>query len=479
VRRLAVLLAVAACGKDAGSTGPDAPPSQDGETGFAACTEFAAAPVVVPAMVTGAVEGADVASPLECAQVDAPYGAESAGPDRVIPLSGLRVGMPYMVKLTSSDDLAFYVVTGCSTEAGPASDQCLVFEDASFAGVEAARFVATDVSAFVVVDFYASHDPESSQFELEIYSEECAGASECSSATPACVHGRCVECETSFDCDNVANGRCDDTTYTCEPGEDACAADDAGEPANDGPSGARVLMPDYTGVATATGKICASPFSEDDFFAFDVETAGETWALSLDWIGTRDIDLKIYDATGNVFGLSFWDHAERTKLTYLPVGRYYVEIDEFATDPIATPIDYTLTAQRTTGPGCTSANDCAAEYRNQLFRGECSAGACIDIAGNGAVTEGGACDSESDCLPELACPSFFFTADSDTRERCAPICGSDAECPTDQVCTTYFSENFCVARCTTDLHCPISLIDAPEAPPWFRLSCDVPSGRCM
>ena len=487
MRRLAALLAIGlvtgACSKDDEPTSPDAgglPSDDDGGSGFAACAEFSAAPVVVPATVESAVEGADVTSPLECAQINAPYGAESAGPDRVIPLVGLRVDTAYMVKLTSPEDLGFYIVSGCNTETGPASDQCLVFEDSSLGGVEAARFVATQPQAYVVVDFYASHDPESPQFELEIYAEECSSATQCGAATPACVHGRCVECETSFDCEAGAESRCDEETFSCEAGIDSCQSDDASEPADDGPAGARVLaVPPYGGSTTVTGKICSSPFAEDDYFAFDVTALGDTWDFTLGWTGTRDLDLKIYDAAGEPLGLSFWEQSERVRLTYLPRGRYYVEVDEFATEPDAAPVTYTLQAQRTSGAACTYDGQCAAEYRNQILRGDCSAGACIPLEGAGAVTSGGACDSESDCLDALACSALLFTANADTRATCSPTCADDAECGPGSVCTTYFNENFCIPKCTIDDHCPTSLVDDPETPPWFRLSCDVQSGRCM
>ncbi|MEJ7598579.1 MAG: hypothetical protein WKG01_11780 [Kofleriaceae bacterium] len=187
----------------------------------------------------------------------------------------------------------------------------------------------------------------------------------------------------------------------------------------------------------------------------------------------------MFDAAGNVVGLSFWEQAEQVRLTYLPIGRYFLAVDEFAATPAPTPVAYTIEVQRTTGAGCTSAANCASEYRNQVYRGRCAAGSCIQINGDGEVAQGGACDSESDCAAGLSCPDFFFVADADTRETCAPACAEDSECGADQVCTTYYAENFCVPRCTTDDHCPTSLGDAPETPPWYRLSCDVPSGRCM
>ena len=95
------------------------------------------------------------------------------------------------------------------------------------------------------------------------------------------------------------------------------------------------------------------------------------------------------------------------------------------------------------------------------------------------VAEGGACDSESDCGPSLHCPSFYFVSDGDTRETCAPGCTTDAQCGTGSVCTTYFTTNFCVPKCTENDHCPTDRSTAPAVGPWKRLSCDLPTGRCQ
>src|SRR5688500_20196700 len=77
----------------------------------------------VPAHVIGSLAAADVQSPSQCTVVDAPYGIESAGPDAVIRIDGLVAGTAYIVRLTSTSDLAFYVATGCSTPSGPSRSE--------------------------------------------------------------------------------------------------------------------------------------------------------------------------------------------------------------------------------------------------------------------------------------------------------------------------------------------------------------------
>ena len=481
-RWIVALSAACACGDGATPDTFDAAPQVDAAMDapvFAACTEFGTSGVTVPVHVVSTLGNADVQSPAACASVDAPFGIESAGPDRVIPLRNLIAGTAYVVRLTSADDLAFYVVTGCSTVTGPGADQCALFQDGQTGGREVGRFVAETATAYVVVDFWASQPPSSLDFALDVYPEQCqAASSSCSGATPACFEGQCVGCVTSFDCTSEIAPVCA-ANQACTAGLDSCNTDGSTEPTDDGPAGATMIALDTLGGASMASQICSSPRTEYDYYAFDVTTLGETWDLGLTWTGGRDLDLSIYDTAGSELGLSFWEQPEGIRLTYLPLGRYYVRIREFDSTPDTTPVAYLLTAQRTLGAACTAAADCSAEYRNQIFRGNCLGGSCVPISGGGSVAEGGACDSESDCGPSLHCPSFYFVSDADTRETCAPGCTTDAQCGTGSVCTTYFTTNFCVPNCTENDHCPTDRSTAPAMGPWKRLSCDLPTGRCQ
>lgn len=482
-------ISLAACGGGGATGSPDAPVTvvdggmDDAPPSFAACAQFTLdSGVPVPAHFTGQLGSSDVQSPAMCSVVDAPFGIESAGPDRVIPLTNLSPGAGYVVKLTSASDLSFYVVTGCDTATGPGSDQCQLFEDAAGSNAsEVGRFVAGGASAYVVVDYYASHAPPSLDFTLDVYAEQCQDNSQCSTSTPACFEGRCVGCTSSFDCSTSAAPVCS-TSQGCVAGGDTCTSDGSDEPANDGPAGATQIVLDGAGHSSIAGKICSSPDTEYDYFAFDVTTLGERWQFQLDWLGGRDLDIAIYDATGGELGLSFWEQPERITLTYLPIGRYYLRVREFVSTPDASPVTYTLTTQRTPGAGCNTSADCAVEYRNQMFRGSCSAGACVPIAGNGAVAEGGACDSQSDCALALHCPSFFFVQGGNTRETCNRSCTDDSGCAplgNSYVCTTYFSNNFCVQKCTQDDQCPTVISQQPTSGPWRRLTCELATGRCV
>ncbi len=486
-RVLGLVVAVAGCGSGANqlvqadASSADAPAVIDAPTSFAACNEFDVAGMVVPVHVSGMLGSADLTAPAMCAVIDAPFGVESAGPDSVVRIDGLVEGTSYVVSLDAVSDLAFYVATGCSTPTGPSSAECQLFEDATSSGVEVGTFVAQGSVAYVVVDYFASAAPPDLSYTLDVYEQGCTNNPQCETGTPVCLAGQCVQCATSFDCTAPSAPLCDDTTHTCIAGADMCTTDDAGEPDNNGPAGAPHLSIDGFGNGGTAGMICSNP-AASDFVAFDVQTVGETWKLQLQWSGTADLDLEIFDAKGNPVGLSLWEQPEQVRMTYLLPGTYYAQITEFSTNPDPTAVAYTISAHRTLGAGCASSADCAAEYRNQIYRGECSAGSCIDIPGAGTVGQGGACDSQSDCASGLDCPSFFFVANADTRDTCEPGCSGDSDCAalgTGFVCTTYLQDNFCVDKCTVDAQCPTAVDSPPNHGPWFQLRCDVPTGRCL
>ena len=485
----AVACALVACGGGGEPVMPDAPPSDappvDSPSGFAACAKFDTPGIAVPAHVTGALTGADLEAPAQCASVEAPFGVESAGPDGVVRVTGLTPGASYVVHLTAGADLGFYVATGCDSATGPSSAACLLFEDDRSDHQEVGRFVAPATSAYVIVDFYQSTPPHDTRFTLDVYREQCRADVDdhaCNGDTPACLDGRCVACVTSFDCTAADRPVCDTTVHACVAGTGGCDTDDAHEPADDGPAGAPALVLDGGGHASLSGEMCSPPAGESDYIAFHVASLGETWDFGLAWAGSRNLDLELFDATGAPLGLSYWEHPERARLTFLAIGTYYVRVSEFSSSSDATPVSYTVSATRTLGVGCTTADECAAEVRNQIFRGACVAGACTSIDGDGTVPEGGACDSQADCASGLSCPSFFFTADASTRETCEPGCTHDSDCAApgnELVCTTYLAVNQCVAKCTDDAQCPTAIEVEPPIGPWARLACDQSSGRCL
>ena len=477
-----LLFVAAACGgapanapADAGGGGGGT--TSDAPVGLTACDEFETTGIPAPAHVSGTLSGGNnVESPSECQVTNAPYGTESAGPDQVVLVTGLAEGQTYVVDLQSTDDLLFYVATGCGTSTGPTSDQCLLFEDATTTGPEVGQFVAPSSSVYVIVDYYASVEPPNGgNFTLDVYQQSCTTNDQCAGSAPVCSNGTCVQCATSFDCTLPTASLCDVVTSTCVAGTDLCTADDADEPNDDGPAGATVLVPG----TQVNAHVCSNPSTEGDFYAFDVSSLGDVWDVTLGWSGQRDLQLEVYSATGELYGLSYWEEPERVELTYLAPGRYYAYVRELSSSPDSYPQPYSIVAQRTPGSPCQTSADCAADFRNQIYRGNCDAGSCVDLVGSGAIPLGGACDSQSDCAAGLECPSFYFVEDANTRDVCEPTCTNDSQCGEGFVCTTYLQQNFCVQRCTDDMQCPVVTADQPQSGPWARLSCQVSTGRCL
>jgi hypothetical protein len=488
VAAVLALTAMAACGggdaqPDAGTDPPDAEPAPDANP-YPACSEFGAPMISVselPLTYEGdlAGSGADIAGPESCLEIDAPFGMSSTGADAVVEVDSLTPGVDYVVRLTGSDDLAFYVVTGCATELGPAADQCLVFVDATTDTAEVGRFVAPETGrAYVVVDYWTSGYPDPSDFRLEVYPLGCQDSTECGGSTPVCQDFRCVGCANDFDCTDPSAPLCDEPTFTCVEGLAGCTSDDSAEDGNDGPAGATELVPGQLTQAA----ICDNPRAERDFYRFHVDQNGEHWTIQLSWSASVDLDVTVFDDDGDLVGMSWYEQPERIELTYLPAGDYYAMVDYFATTQTSVSTPYAISATRLTGDSCIDEADCAVEYRNQVFRGDCFQGACRPIDGQGLRTIGESCDSVSDCTPDANCSSFFFTADADQRMVCGNFCDSDLDCTglgSDFVCTTYLVNNFCVQRCTQDDHCPTSPTTQPTFPPWHRLTCQLSTGRCL
>jgi hypothetical protein len=465
----------------AGDAGVDADDGPDAIEGAACSASITTAelPLTYQGDLAGA--GADLDSPLSCDVVDAPFGVSSAGADMVVALDDLVVGTEYVVRLSSPDDLGFYVVTGCSVDGDPGASECLLFVDAQTPEIESpelGRFVAAASTVYVVVDYYEAGEPVDGAFTLEVYAAECEDEGECGGDTPHCRDGRCVGCSSDFDCDDPDLPVCDEPTHACVPGENQCIADDGDENEDDGPVGAPQLIPGID----ATGAICNAPEGERDWMRFRVDQPGEHWLVILDWSDAVDLDLEIYDAGGRLMGMSFYEQPEAVELSYLPAGDYYVAIDSYALSNPTLARPYVVSALRATGDACTGADDCALEYRNQIFRGACVAGACQRIEGNGQLDEGDRCDSVSDCAAGTACSSFYFTADADTRMACGRFCDSHADCAplgADHICATWVETPFCVQRCEIDDHCAaLPWAGFPPSGPWYRYQCNVTTGVC-
>jgi len=139
---------------------------------------------------------------------------------------------------------------------------------------------------------------------------------------------------------------------------------------------------------------------------------------------------------------------------------------------------------RTTAQTCTTSAQCAAEYKNQIYRGTCvtagaGTGSCTFITTTGGAN-GAACDSAGDCMGGRC---SYITFDADAQDSvCTTTCTSDANCAFSGglKCTTGLQTNFCVPSCTSDLECGANVGSATltSGQPWDYLTCTTATGVC-
>ncbi|HTM20714.1 MAG TPA: PPC domain-containing protein, partial [Kofleriaceae bacterium] len=265
----------------------------------------------------------------------------------------------------------------------------------------------------------------------------------------------------------------------CGPGPEQCVTDDATDdtPGDDGPAAARDLTDDVDVPHTLSdGRICSAPGTELDSYKVTTTDAGEGLSVDLTWTGTTtDLDLRVFDATGAVLGLSFYgSEAEHVVLDYLPVGTYYIEVSEFTDAPETATVAYEITATRATAVACDMDSDCDDTYSTQVFRGDCVGGACQFLAGAGALTQGTACDSGDDCTSGR-CSYVPFESDA-AASVCTVTCTTTANCAAlggSFTCTTGLGTNFCVPGCADDLQCGalVSSSVPDSGQPWDYATC--------
>ncbi len=382
-----VLLALPACGDDAAtgddSMDPDADPGACAGLGTPAGT-ISAYPGTFSGSVVGG--GADLTAPdMTCTVND--YFDAVIGEDVVVSLTGLTAGAKYAVIVDSTDDLAFYVLSGCDIDAGVVQGACDVFEDVSSGGEEH-TFTASGETAYVVVDtILEGTDLATGDFELRVIEAQCEASTECSGGTPQCVGYQCVECATDFDCD-AGTPSCDQTTNECVAGFSSCTGDDAADsaaPGDDGPLSATALtLPaDVNTPTVVNASICSVPASEADYYTFTV-TGDVTYGFGLTWASaTTDLDVYILDDAGEFVegGLNV-DQTPEAFTVALGAGTYYVYVTQYGPAATAAAAAYTLTFSV---PECLDDFDCTMNEPVCGGAGTCgvSTGACTnDDAGD-------------------------------------------------------------------------------------------------
>ncbi len=289
-----------------------------------------------------------------------------------------------------------------------------------------------------------------------------------------------VECRDEFGCTTAGTPTCS-AVGRCVAGPALCVGDDAGDNAggDDGPAGARNLTAGV-GVASAlTGSICNSPSNERDYYKFTV-LQGQGLDISLAWATADDLDIAVFDVTGNRLGVSYYKTPEAVQIRYLPAGTYFLQVTLFAQAASTAVTAYTITATRTAAQTCTTSTDCAGTFSTQIYRGSCTAGACQFIP-SGARAAGMPCDSGDDCA-STSCSYIPFESDAQ-KSVCTGECTTTADCAAigaGLTCSAGLQQNFCVPSCASDLECGADQGNATltTGQPWAYFTCATATGVC-
>ena len=282
------------------------------------------------------------------------------------------------------------------------------------------------------------------------------------------------ECVDSFDCALATAPVCGED-FTCGPGPADCTGDDAADapPGDDGPAAA-TLMAGTT--QTFNRQLCGG--GDNDWFGA-VMTAGQGLTISASFANGEDFDVFAMDSEGTTIGLSYWLNPETVTLTYLPAGTVYVRLYRYTPSNFAASA-YSVTLTKTATETCTTSADCAAEYETQVYRGQCTGGACVFIP-PGARANDAPCDTGNDCMSGF-CSYNLFEADAQDSV-CTIACAQTADCAavgTGLACTTGFQNNLCTPSCANDVECGTTHTSPAIDPglPWNYGTCTVASGVC-
>ncbi len=283
-------------------------------------------------------------------------------------------------------------------------------------------------------------------------------------------------CATSFDCTTAAAPVCDGGT--CVAGPALCASDDNADTGqgDDGPAVATPL-----GDTPIAAAVCNLPASEADFYRVTV-VDGSFLQLALAWGGAADLDLRVYDALGRLFGASLHRNPEAIDIRVIGLGDYLVEVRRTAASPIAVAVPYTLTATLSTiNVFCKIDSDCQIlRTSTGLYRSVCLGSYCGFRPASG-LAAGALCDSDANCASGRCSYTAFQSAAG--ASVCTEICAVDGDCaavPGAPICSSGRAPNICLPGCDTDTECGTDpSTKSPDAgEPWDYYACTVAAQRC-
>ncbi len=283
-------------------------------------------------------------------------------------------------------------------------------------------------------------------------------------------------CATSFDCGTAAAPTC--SGGTCVAGPALCVGDDSADSGlgDDGPAAASPL-----GETPVAAAVCNQPATEADFYRFTV-TDGSFLELALAWGGAADLDLRVYDSAGRLYGASLHRNPEVIDLRVIGLGDYQVEVRRTAALPIAAAVPYTLTATpHFFNVLCKLDTDCQSlRTSTSLYRSVCLGSFCGFRAAS-ALPAGALCDSDANCASGHCSYTVFQSAAG--ASVCTEICNVDADCasvPGAPICSAGRAPNVCLPGCAIDSGCGTDpATKSPDAgEPWDYYSCIPAAQRC-
>jgi hypothetical protein len=283
-------------------------------------------------------------------------------------------------------------------------------------------------------------------------------------------------CVTSFDCTTTAAPTC--SGGTCVAGPALCVSDDSADLGlgDDGPAAATAL-----GETPIAAAICNQPATEADFHRFTV-TDGSRLDLALAWSGPADLDLRVYDASGRLFGASLHRNPEVVELRVIGIGDYLVEVRRTAASPIAVAVPYTLTATpQFFNIFCKLDTDCQIlRTSTALYRSVCLGSFCGFRAATG-LGAGALCDSDANCASGRCSYTAYQAAAG--ASVCTETCVDDTDCgsvPGAPICSFGRAPNICLPGCVADAGCGTDPATKSPDPgePWDYYACTVAAQRC-
>jgi hypothetical protein len=259
-----------------------------------------------------------------------------------------------------------------------------------------------------------------------------------------------VQMGCSWDSDCVSPLVCDLTLSECVsvPSKVCGDGDDLFEDNNASSQAKEFPEPDKK----AEGKICTDDL---DWFKFNITEDGTTLNAVLDWTDTSDLDLYLFDESGNSIDIGYFEKPEKLSGVMLGKGTYYLLVSMFSEGEEMFS-SYSLSVEAASEK-CTSDLDCS---KTKILRAKCltETGVCVELESETPLENGSICDSGEDCASNVCANLGPFTDHSGGKNICSNNCSKNEECASlgeDFFCFSMVENGICWKICEKDDDCPV------------------------